>query len=68
MTWLSSILEIVAGWIKWQGNREERLNSPEIKNNEAAKRDAELKDEAVKIVEKASKTGDLDEIRKASAD
>lgn len=66
--WAFSVVDLIGSWFGWQRERENRLNAPEIRANAEAGRDAKLKDQATEAVMKASKTGELDEIRKMAGD
>ena len=53
-----------AAWMRWQANRHEALNSPEMRANARAKQGAKIRDEATDAV----KANDLDEIRKQAGE
>ncbi len=68
MTWVLAVVNMIGSWCGWQREKEARINAPEIRVNAEAARDAKLKDQATEAVAKASKTGELDEIRKMAGD
>lgn len=65
---LSNFFSAVGNFLGLQLEKLKLKNSPEIKKNIEAQEDIKVKDESNKIVEQASSTKELDEIRKAAAE
>jgi hypothetical protein len=62
-----SAFDVAGNWLGWQREKDQRINAPEIKENVEAINDKKKMDQFTADVEKAKKTGDLDEIRKAAS-
>ena len=66
------IVTVLLGAIKelfgWKRAREERANSPEMRKNEEAQRDAGLSSSETQTVVDSHKTHNLDAIRKEAAE
>lgn len=64
---VSNVIRAIAAWLDWQNKRHDNLNSSKIQNNKEAKINSQVKEDAEKAVEKATK-GDLDELRKMASE
>ncbi len=68
MSWLSNLFSMLSGIFSFFDKLTDRVNSPTAIKNKEAKNEVAYTDEIEKAVEKAHKTGDLDEIRKHVAE
>ncbi len=64
MNWLADIISAIAAFLRLKEKADDRRNAPEIRANERAKQNAEIRDTATNAV----KTDDLEKIRRMAAE
>lgn len=64
----SNLFSAIGNFFSYQLEKLKLKNAPEIKRNVEAKADVEIKDESTRIVDNATESKDLNEIRKAASE